>query len=1269
MNQLLPEPSVNNDDRFGSALAANSNFIVVGAENSDTLGILYGGAVFLYEKTPAGWAYRAMLTPSNPISFGFFGNDVAIDPQGEVVVVIDRRYPKGFVYIYEKPVGGWTSMQESVRVELPDFLEHYSPVSISEDATKIVVGSPGTNTAKFYIIHQSGSDWSSPMIEVVPGPDLDSHANIFGVATLLKGDYLYVSSDNDPSGSGIYVYKRNVTGFDYLAKLSQSLPMGAAFYYGRILTATDDMVATMGLVYIQDGDSGDKLFIYKRNGEWEDAVETVRTSIPGYESSLRFPTPIQFVSSTELAISLLEPDGDYYKGKTLLVTATNSSWQSISSEMIHEQVGLSQRSDYALNMVWNGTELIRSVGAEAVGFAYRESVVSITRSEGIWGSLQNVTVSRKNSSRFFHGLSVRKTPEGLLAGAPYDGSSGRGAGAVYVYERYGEDHSRKHIIRPSQRRERPTGGSDSGFGYSLAISGDELAVGAPSYRYSNSSSGLGKIFLYKRITSSWSSALLYDSVSAPEELMLNHIGAAVAMNGDMLFASAYNNLSDLHTNAVIIYEKIDGKWMYQDVLYFGKPLDKSWPSVRLDIHQNMLVVGNYFTIGGGISFVSKNTSTGKWEINFSIDAEITSGFGGAVKLLDNHLFVGVPAYTYNGVQKSGAVYVYAKLPGKLWTPSMQPTAIIGAENPVEGGYFGSSIDAIGNTLVVGAPGKFLTEDNQVRTVPGNTYIIQSKDFFWHETYEYLNLQGNRYSADEQDNFGASVSVDEEMFFIGSRNENTPSGSFSGAVYYIPTPPVIFLNPPVCESSDPIQLYGYPFGGVWTGPGVTPTGLFDPGIVGQGTTILTYTTPNCAYEGKVHIEVGGSILIELLSPTESILCNEGEIVLEVVEIPDATYEWYFMKMGTNSFVSIGPGGPVRSVNVPGEYYVLVSGLLCSQQSAIFYVTVEGELQVSIGPQTVVCENHQSIPLIATYDIGTWEGPGVEDNHFHSGTLGNGVYPLLYSFITPLGCVVNLKDSIEVRIIEPIVITRLPGDFCSTGTAFLKVEVDNPELVFTWFYRESETVPFNTINKPLNSEVIVYEQGYYQVTASNGDCVAYSEPVQIGFNSDMAFQIFPEENTLNIVCNEAVYLLTVSSRDGTSYTWEYAPTEEDEFKVIGSGQGTQKVIEETGRYTVRGVYGFCSFQSAPFYIKFESTQVFAPNVFTPNGDQFNSDFHFETNTEVLLLRIFNRYGELIYNSPDGSWQGGDYPAGMYYWFANFRGCDEEVMEMKGWVQLIR
>lgn len=70
-----------------------------------------------------------------------------------------------------------------------------------------------------------------------------------------------------------------------------------------------------------------------------------------------------------------------------------------------------------------------------------------------------------------------------------------------------------------------------------------------------------------------------------------------------------------------------------------------------------------------------------------------------------------------------------------------------------------------------------------------------------------------------------------------------------------------------------------------------------------------------------------------------------------------------------------------------------------------------------------------------------------------------------------------------------------------------------------------------------------------------------------------------------------------------------------------------------------------ESLPVSILFAIDHTFVPNVFTPNGDENNPVFKVQTESEISMFRIFNRYGKEIYSNPKGEWDGDSAPAGVY------------------------
>ncbi|MEM8568264.1 MAG: gliding motility-associated C-terminal domain-containing protein, partial [Bacteroidota bacterium] len=91
---------------------------------------------------------------------------------------------------------------------------------------------------------------------------------------------------------------------------------------------------------------------------------------------------------------------------------------------------------------------------------------------------------------------------------------------------------------------------------------------------------------------------------------------------------------------------------------------------------------------------------------------------------------------------------------------------------------------------------------------------------------------------------------------------------------------------------------------------------------------------------------------------------------------------------------------------------------------------------------------------------------------------------------------------------------------------------------------------------------------------------------------------------------------------------------------------------------------------------NTDVFIPNVFTPNGDGVNDTFEIRNITGSgagSTMLITNRWGKVVFSSDDyyfnnegdnNFWDGGDEPDGVYFYTAEIEG-----ETFKGWVEILR
>ena len=89
-------------------------------------------------------------------------------------------------------------------------------------------------------------------------------------------------------------------------------------------------------------------------------------------------------------------------------------------------------------------------------------------------------------------------------------------------------------------------------------------------------------------------------------------------------------------------------------------------------------------------------------------------------------------------------------------------------------------------------------------------------------------------------------------------------------------------------------------------------------------------------------------------------------------------------------------------------------------------------------------------------------------------------------------------------------------------------------------------------------------------------------------------------------------------------------------------------------------------------------YIPTAFTPDNDGLNDALEI-TGRQIRLFEIwiYNRWGELVYNSTDleeawiGDVNGGTHfaPNGVYHWIIKASGFDTDAQEFRGFVHLMR
>jgi gliding motility-associated-like protein len=210
---------------------------------------------------------------------------------------------------------------------------------------------------------------------------------------------------------------------------------------------------------------------------------------------------------------------------------------------------------------------------------------------------------------------------------------------------------------------------------------------------------------------------------------------------------------------------------------------------------------------------------------------------------------------------------------------------------------------------------------------------------------------------------------------------------------------------------------------------------------------------------------------------------------------------------------------------------------------------------------------------------------------------------------------------------------------------------------------------------NEKTINLCVGTYNVTVKDAHNCSITGQKIIGTNS-------PINATALGVPNPAVAPATVSfaytGTGGVNFDWDFGdatPHSTDQNPIhIYNTHGTFTVILHVNT----GAPDFCEDMVTFDVIVIQPSNVFIPNVFTPNGDGQNEQFVVKSeglNTESMM--IFNRWGEKVYewNVVGGSWdgtknnKGSECAQGVYYYVFKAIGFDNVIYERQGAITLLK
>lgn len=381
--------------------------------------------------------------------------------------------------------------------------------------------------------------------------------------------------------------------------------------------------------------------------------------------------------------------------------------------------------------------------------------------------------------------------------------------------------------------------------------------------------------------------------------------------------------------------------------------------------------------------------------------------------------------------------------------------------------------------------------------------------------------------------------------------------------------------------------------------------------------------------------------------------------------------------TATAIIVNYGLGASSTSAAGTYPGSVEGILLSGSSAfssanyqIFYLPasliVGTETPLTLLVREPDCADAKGVFTISNFNPAyryTVSGPGFISQTgavFRATTGSYSVTALApQSFSSPA----SASLLIHPQPPAPLLIITNPAEVKATNTADLTARLvtakSDPGLVFSYFFDQggSQILPNPDA---INSSGIYFIQGRNSI-----GCLTSIMPVTVIVDIQPRL-IITNPATVNqpATIDLTSPAIVAGSTAGLVYSYYYDAQTSQPLPDASR-------ISIPGYYYIKGVDAGGNIVTGKVLVKI-NTDIFIPNIFTPNGDGKNDRFVIVRLEEYpgSSLQIYNRWGHMLYQSADyqNIWDGSEQRAGTYYYILSLKnGSSGKIY--RGWVQILR
>ncbi|HAP00423.1 MAG TPA: hypothetical protein DCQ93_00725 [Bacteroidetes bacterium] len=413
-------------------------------------------------------------------------------------------------------------------------------------------------------------------------------------------------------------------------------------------------------------------------------------------------------------------------------------------------------------------------------------------------------------------------------------------------------------------------------------------------------------------------------------------------------------------------------------------------------------------------------------------------------------------------------------------------------------------------------------------------------------------------------------------------------------------------------------------------------IVNPNNNGLGCTYVANGIQQGNSQGQHFSSFGLPNFVELYNtPTEFKLTYNGcggtytvSVLDTVIPLP-VTVLWNFGDPASGANNSSNLFHPTHTFSTLGTYTItLTINAGCMNFNYTSQIDMTDSFQVDYGPDLIVCTGN-SVQLNNSYNYGlnyVWTPASNLSCTNCPDPVASPIDTITYIVSIDDGPGCHDEDTITINLLSGVVGMVVPDTSICPGNSVQLIASGG--VNYSWV--NEPTLSAWNISNPIATPT---SNTTYEVIVSIPGCTPDTVSVTVDVLSFPAIDAGPD---LTILTGNSALIEATS--DGASWIWN-----------PGYGLDDSTILQPTASPTTTTTYtitadnglGCLAVDSVVVFVNpGELPLLFFPNAFTPNGDGNNDLFdYFNFGFEKVWLRIYNRWGQLIYETdlPHDGWDG--------------------------------